>query len=157
MTRLTNQLDFFLSKFFGVQLVTSSFCICCSIFCIVFVSQFLYLFLSETFLQKIKNSFFLLQSRGLNFFEQLIQVTVLLYSIFDIFMIMYFGSEITSWSNGLSYSLFESEWTDRSVSVQKNVVIFGEFLKRPHQLVIIKIYPLTLETFKRVKCHDATL
>ncbi len=34
---LTNELDFFLSKFFGVQLVTSAFCICCSLFCIVFV------------------------------------------------------------------------------------------------------------------------
>lgn len=82
--------------------------------------------------------------------EQSIQVTVLLYSIFDIFMIMYFGSEINLASDRLSYFLFESEWVDRSVSVQKHVVMFGEFLKQPHQLVIMKIYPLTLETFKRV-------
>lgn len=48
LTRLTNELDLFLSKFFGVQLATSALCICGSIFCIVFVSRFSYLCLQRT-------------------------------------------------------------------------------------------------------------
>ncbi|XP_037033155.1 putative odorant receptor 71a [Bradysia coprophila] len=122
---LTTQLDSFLSKFFGVQFATSGFCICCSIFCIVF-------------------------NRGLNWLEQIIQIVVLVYSIFDIFMITYFGNHILSESERLSYYLFESEWVNQQLSTKKIVLLFAEFLNEPRQLVILKIYPLTLETFKRI-------
>lgn len=53
-------------------------------------------------------------------------------------------------SNRLSYSLFESNWIDRPESTKKYLIIFGEYLKEPHELVIVKLFPLTLETFTRV-------
>ncbi len=82
--------------------------------------------------------------------ELVIYVVWLVYSTFDIFMIMHFGNEIKLASGRLSYNLYESNWMDRSESLKKKVIIFGEFLMKPHELMLLKIYPLTLETFQRV-------
>jgi len=72
------------------------------------------------------------------------------YFIADLFMITYFGNEIMLTSDRLSYSLFESNWYEQPQSTKKCILIFGEYLKQPQQLVIGKLYPLTLETFTRV-------
>ncbi len=63
---------------------------------------------------------------------------------------MYFGNEIKLSSDKLSWELYDSNWIDRSESIKKVVLIFGEFLMQPIQLTILMIYPLTLETFTRV-------
>lgn len=83
----------------------------------------------------------------------------LMYNIADIFMITYFGNEIMLSSDRLSYSLFESNWIEQPQSNKKLVIIFGEYLKKPCELVVGKVYPLTLVTFTRVRhLHvDATL
>lgn len=74
----------------------------------------------------------------------------LFYNIFEIFLIMNFGNEIKLASDRLSYCLFESDWINRPQTTKKIVLIFGEFLKQPHQLTVLKLYPLNLETFTRV-------
>lgn len=83
--------------------------------------------------------------------EYLIYANVLLYSFFDILMVMYFGNEITLSSDRISYCLFESDWVDQLQSTKKYIIIFGEFMQKPHKLVMIKLYSLTLEIFMRVR------
>ncbi|XP_037029025.1 odorant receptor 94b-like isoform X2 [Bradysia coprophila] len=123
---ITSQLEVFLSKLFVVQLATGSLCICVSTYSIAFFS-------------------------GENFFVLLVYLTGLLYSIVEIFMIMFFGNEITLASDRLSYRLYESCWIDRRQSIKKNVLLFGEFLMKPHQLIDqLQLYPLTLDTFTRI-------
>lgn len=75
---------------------------------------------------------------------------MLLYNIFDIFMITHYGDEIKLASDRLSYRLYESNWIDRSQLVQKSVLIFGDFLMRPKQLIVLKLFPLSMETFTDV-------
>ena len=77
-------------------------------------------------------------------------IGLLIYNLFDISMVMYFGNEITLSSDQLSYSLFESNWLDQPISTRKIVIIFGERLKKPYVLIVAKLYALTLETFIRV-------
>ena len=73
------------------------------------------------------------------------------FSIFDIFIITYLGNEIQFYSNRLSYCLFESNWTEQSASDKKLLIIMGERLKQPHEIMVGKLYPLTLTTFTKVK------
>lgn len=144
MIRWTDKLGSFLSKLFVVQLATSSLCLCCSIYCLAFVSG-----IFRPFLGSLKfTSIF--QIQGDNLIERLIYILLLIYNTFDIFMIMYFGNEITLASDRLSYALFESDWVDRSQSIKKKVFMFGEFLVKPQQMVLLQLYPLTLDTFTRV-------
>lgn len=76
---------------------------------------------------------------------------VFLYLIAELFMITYFGNEIMLSSDRLTYSLFESNWYDQPQTTKKCILVFGEYLKQPQVLVIGKLYPLTLETFTRVR------
>jgi len=76
-------------------------------------------------------------------------VIALLYAIFDIFLIMYLANEVTVASDRVSYCFFESNWIEQSESCKELVLIMGEVLKQPQQLVIL-IYPLNLEMFMRV-------
>lgn len=82
--------------------------------------------------------------------ELSVYLVLLLYSIFDVFMIMYYGNELMLSSGRLGWHLYESNWIDRSQSIKKNVLIFNEFLMQPLEITVLKIYPLTLETFIRV-------
>lgn len=75
----------------------------------------------------------------------------MVYNIFDIFMIMFYGNEIMVASDRLSYYLYESNWIDRSQSIKKNVLMFGELLMQPHMLVVMNTFPLTLKTFMKVE------
>lgn len=65
-------------------------------------------------------------------------------------MVMYFGNEIELSSDRLSVCLFESNWIDQPESFKKTIIRFGERLKQPHQVVVGKVYPLTLGTFRKV-------
>lgn len=55
--------------------------------------------------------------------------------------------EIGKWSTVL---LFVRIRLDRSQSIKKDVISFGEFLMQPQPLIILKLYPLTLDAFIRV-------
>ncbi|XP_037025588.1 odorant receptor 94b-like [Bradysia coprophila] len=123
--KLTNDVESFFSDLFFIQLGTSGLCICNSVYCLAF-------------------------NIGGNSFERLLYFLVFFYFISDLFIITYFGNEIMLSSNRLSYCLFESDWYNQPQSTKKCVVIFGEHLKQPQQLVICKLYPLTLETFTRI-------
>lgn len=93
---------------------------------------------------------YLLQNNIEHLMELLTYLFYLFYNVFNIFMITYFGNEIKVSSDRLSYCLYESKWIDRSQSCKKCVIIFSERLKIAHELVVLKIYPLTLESFTRV-------
>lgn len=144
-------MDAFFSKLFGVQLTTSGLWICCSGYCLAFVIWMVFplLFAWNLDLQ--------LQNRGDNSIEWLVNLIILVYSIFDIFMVMYCGNEITLASDRLSYALFESDWVDQPQSTKKNIIIFGELPMQPCELIILELYPLTLETFTRVRLIDSQL
>ena len=74
---------------------------------------------------------------------------ILLYEIFDVFLVMYLANDITDTSGRLTYSLFESNWVEQPELCKKYVLMMGEVLKRPQQLIIL-IYPMNLETFMTV-------
>lgn len=65
-------------------------------------------------------------------------------------MLMYFGNEIKLESDQLSYSLFESNWIDKPKATNVDMIILTEILKQPQELIICKLYPLNLETFRAV-------
>lgn len=92
---------------------------------------------------------YILQTSQDNILQSSIFIVVLLYSIFDIFIVLYLANEITDASNQLSYCLFESNWMEQSEKCKKCVIILGEVLKRPQQLIIF-IYPMNLDTFTKV-------
>ncbi|XP_037033125.1 odorant receptor 33b-like [Bradysia coprophila] len=122
LKEITDEVESFSSKLFLLQFATSGLCICCSIYCNV----------------------------STNVLERLIHVYTFFYNISELFMITYFGNEIMLSSSCLTYSLFESEWTEQPHSTKKCIIIFGEYLKRSHEMLIGKLYPLTLDTFTRI-------
>ncbi|XP_037026086.1 odorant receptor 94a-like [Bradysia coprophila] len=122
---LASELESFFSDLFFVQFGTSGLCICGSIYFLAF-------------------------DVGENLPERIVHFLAFIYFIYGLFMITYFGNEIMLSSNRLSYSLFESDWYNQPQSTKKCIVIFGEYLKRPQEIVIGKLYPLTLETFTRI-------
>lgn len=145
-TRLTYQLEKFLSNILSIQVITGGICICGSVYILAFVRQhsiLLYKCMTNLSLQ--------LQSVSTeNLVEYVIYVFILFYNILDIFMIMYFGNEIKLSSGRFSYCLFESDWIDQSQSYKKCLLIFGERLQMVHQMLILKLYPLNMETFTTV-------
>ncbi|XP_037029015.1 odorant receptor 43a-like isoform X1 [Bradysia coprophila] len=122
---ITKQLEAFLSKLFVVQIATGSVCICLSTYSIAFFE-------------------------GDNFYGMFVYLTGMMYSIFDIFTITFLGNEIVLASNKLSYRLYESCWIGRGRSIRSNVLLFGTLLKKPHQMIILKMFPLTLDTFSKI-------
>ncbi|XP_037039750.1 putative odorant receptor 71a [Bradysia coprophila] len=122
---LIDELEAFLSKLFLLEFATSGLCICGSIYCLAFdISD--------------------------NFVERIVHVYTFFYHTAELFMITYFGNEILVKSSRLSYSLFEVDWVDQPRSTTKCIIIFGEYLRQSHQLLIGRLYPLTLETFTRI-------
>lgn len=89
------------------------------------------------------------QNSDENILQSVIFIAILLYEIFDIFLLMYFTNEITVASGQLQYRLFESDWIEQSQFCKKCIIILSEVLKKPHLLVVL-VYPLNLETFARV-------
>ncbi|XP_037040293.1 odorant receptor 43a-like [Bradysia coprophila] len=125
LRRSIDELESFLSTLFLLQLTTSGLCICGSTYCLAFdVSD--------------------------NTVERIVHVYTFFNGIAELFMITYLGNEILLSSSHLTYSLFESEWVGQPHSTMKCIIIFGEYLKLPHEMLIGKLYPLTLETFTRI-------
>ncbi|XP_037032261.1 odorant receptor 94a-like [Bradysia coprophila] len=112
------------SKLFLAQITTSGIIICVAVYSLAYAS---------------KESVFQTQ----------LFVSCLLYGLLEIFLVMYLANEITVASDRLSYCLFESNWIEQTESCKKYVLIMGEVLKQPQQLVIL-IYPMNLETFVKV-------
>ncbi|XP_037044050.1 odorant receptor 43a-like [Bradysia coprophila] len=79
-----------------------------------------------------------------------INCIVLLYSLFDIFMVMYLANEIKLSSDDLSRCLYNSNWIEQTQSCKRCVIILGERFKQPQELVVGKIYPLNLLTFTSI-------
>lgn len=88
-----------------------------------------------------------LQSSNDNVFQIPIFTAILIYGIFDIFLAMYLANDIDVASDKLSYRLFESGWIGQPKSCIKCLLILGETVRHSQQLVILKIYPMNLETF----------
>nr|QGW45385.1 odorant receptor 12 [Bradysia odoriphaga] len=122
---LIDELDDFCSSLFFIQFGTGSLFICGSIYCLAF---------------NVSN----------NLVESLIHAYILVYNISEIFMITYFGNEIMLSSDSLTYSLFESDWVDQPQSTKRSVMVFAEYLKQSHQLMVAKLYPLNLATFTEI-------
>nr|QGW45414.1 odorant receptor 41 [Bradysia odoriphaga] len=125
LRELIDELESFLSKLFLLQLATSGLCICGSIYCLAF-------------------------DVAVNFVERIVHAYSLFYGLAELFMITYLGNEILLSSSRLTYSLFESELIGQPYSTQKCIIIFGEYLKQSHEMLIGKLYPLTLETFSKI-------
>nr|QGW45408.1 odorant receptor 35 [Bradysia odoriphaga] len=122
---LIDELVSFVSKLFLLQFGTGASCVCLSVYCLAF-------------------------DIGNNPLERMVHLYALFYHISELFMITYFGNEIMLSSSRLSYKLFESNWADQPESTKKVIIIFGEYLKQPHEVFIGKLFPLTLETFVRI-------
>ncbi|XP_037037390.1 putative odorant receptor 71a [Bradysia coprophila] len=112
------------STLFLAQITTSGIIICVSVYNLAFASM-------------------------KNIFQVELYVAVLFYEFFDIFLVMYLANDITLASDRLSYYLFESNWIEQTESCKKYVVIMGEVLKQPQQLVVL-IYPMNVETFMTI-------
>lgn len=90
-----------------------------------------------------------MQATRENIVQTEMHLIMLIHGILDIFVIMYLTNDITIGSGRLSQCLFESNWIDQTESCKKYVLIMGEVLKQPQQLVIL-VYPMSLETFMKV-------
>lgn len=78
---------------------------------------------------------------------------VMFFNGFDLFLVLWFGNEITVASSDLRYCVFESDWIGQSKSVANYVTILTEVLKKPQELIILKVFPMDLETFTSIaKC-----
>lgn len=72
------------------------------------------------------------------------------FNTFDLFAVLYLGNEITAASADLMYCVFESDWVGQSKTVTMDVIILTEKLKKPQELVLLKLYPMNLVTFTSV-------
>ncbi len=77
-------------------------------------------------------------------------VVMLLYNLFEIFIVMYLANEIKMSKDRLLYCLFESKWFDQPEKCKKLIIIITEVVKHPRELVVGKLYPLNLHTFSSV-------
>lgn len=135
----------FLAPLFLILITTSGFSICVSIYVLAFVSYAKQLTTSYL----LKNDFDSFQSSHENLMQSITYILSMMYAVFDIFVIMYLANELKVASDQLPYCLFESNWIEQSESCKKCVVIMGEALKQPHELIIL-IYPMNLNTFLSV-------
>ncbi|XP_037024575.1 odorant receptor 94b-like [Bradysia coprophila] len=125
LRELTAELGNFFSDMFFFQFCTSGLSICFSVYCLAF-------------------------DVGAGQLERSVIFVLLFYFISELFMITYFGNEIKLTSNHLSYCLYESDWYNQSQTTKIYIIIFAEYLKQPQEVLIGKLYPLTLETFTRI-------
>nr|QGW45419.1 odorant receptor 46 [Bradysia odoriphaga] len=124
LTKTIQRFESCLSTLFLFQYFTSGIGICGSIYNLAFASK-----------------------------ENIVQMEwdgiILFYGLSDIFLIMYLANEITDASDRLRYCLFQCNWIEQTEPCKKCVLIMGEMLKQPQQLVIV-IYPMNLQTFMTI-------
>lgn len=68
----------------------------------------------------------------------------------QIFLPCYFGNEITLKSEKLSKAVYFSNWPGQSKRFRQLVLVYMELLKSPKQLIVGKIFGLSLDTFLAV-------
>lgn len=69
---------------------------------------------------------------------------------FDLFVVLYLSDEITVASAELMYCVFEANWIGQPKAVVQNLIVLAEVLKKPHELIILKLYTMNLATFTAV-------
>lgn len=69
---------------------------------------------------------------------------------YEISQLMYYGNEITLASEQLMGSTYQSNWMDLSIKYRKLTLIFMERLKKPHKMLIGKVFPLDLKLLTSV-------
>ncbi|KAJ6649327.1 Odorant receptor 94b [Pseudolycoriella hygida] len=114
----------FFSPLFFAQIATSGISMCISVYTLAYNSD-------------------------QNLFQTQQFAVILFYATLDIFLAMFFASEITSSSDRLSFCLYESNWMGQTESCKKLLIIFCEVLKQPQELKIL-VYPMNLETFTSI-------
>lgn len=77
-------------------------------------------------------------------------IAILVFNVFDIFVLMYYGNEIELSSERLGYCVFESNWIEKRQASKKCILLFMVLIRQPHVFLIWKLYPLNLATFTRV-------
>ncbi|RZC39287.1 7tm 6 domain containing protein, partial [Asbolus verrucosus] len=65
----------------------------------------------------------------------------------EIFMYCWFGNEIEVKSSKLSYAVFESDWTEFSLEVKKNLIFFVLKVQKPLKISALGLFYLSVETF----------
>ncbi|XP_037043155.1 uncharacterized protein LOC119079380 [Bradysia coprophila] len=110
------------SKLFTVQTATSGVTICVS-------------------------AYILANSSTENALQIPVFAVILFYAIFEILVVMYLANNIHVTSAKLSYYLFESNWIGQSTASLKCILVLGEVVRRPQQIVILKVVPVNLHTF----------
>ncbi|XP_037024900.1 odorant receptor 94b-like [Bradysia coprophila] len=121
-TELLEEFASTFSNLFLLQIFTSSLCICGGVYSLAFSSHD----------DPIQDGFYAI---------------VLFYCFFDTFTLMYLGNEIMFSSDRLSYCLFESNWIEQTQCCKRSIIIVVERLKQPQQIIVCKLFPLTLESF----------
>ncbi|RZC38457.1 7tm 6 domain containing protein, partial [Asbolus verrucosus] len=67
--------------------------------------------------------------------------------VVQVFLYCWFGNEIEIKSRKLPYAIFQSNWTDVSAEVKKNMIFFGLRLQKSLQISAFGLFFLSLETF----------
>ncbi|RZC39042.1 7tm 6 domain containing protein, partial [Asbolus verrucosus] len=68
----------------------------------------------------------------------------------QVFMYCWFGNQIEVKSSDLSYSVFESDWTDLPPEVMKNFIIFTMRIQRPLKIAALNLFYLSLTTYVKI-------
>lgn len=134
-----------LSNLFFAQIGTSALCICGSVYAATLVNLRKWKFLNFKHFKNIP-----IKNRSASIDQLLINFSLSLYCIFDIFMLAYFGNEMKELRNTLSYCLFECNWIEQTMICKGNILILMELLNKPREIIIGKLYPLNLETALKV-------
>lgn len=70
--------------------------------------------------------------------------------VLQIYLPCYFGNEMTTASEKLSTSLYDSNWVHGSKRFRTTLLVFFENTKRPLKLSAFGVFELTLDTFLRI-------
>lgn len=65
----------------------------------------------------------------------------------EIFLPCYFGTELMLKNYNLTRAAYKSNWTEFPIRIQKWIVVFTEFTKRPRILISGKLFSLSLQSF----------
>lgn len=67
----------------------------------------------------------------------------------------FFGSRVSSESDGLIRAIFASQWMDRNQKCKRALQILGERTRRPMTIYAGGIIELSLQTFVKVRPNDS--
>lgn len=75
----------------------------------------------------------------------------------QIFLLCYFGNELIIKSEELSTDIFGSNWpeiTAKDQQLKSTMIVFQERLKRKTQVLVLILFPFSLDTFTKVHIVD---